>query len=403
MRTLIAGFGNVLRGDDGFGVEVIRRLRESGRPLPDVDLMEVGTAGILLAQELLTPYDRLIVVDAMTRGGEPGSLYVSEVQSVESATEVDLHLAVPARALAVAKALGALPRRTFIVGCEPAEVDQLTMDLTPRVAQAVETALDHVWRLLDGAPAVDRVDGLKQRDEVLQIMFWLQGEGFGPDVAPADVLRFADDELMVRAALGQLVDEGYADRVDGDRYRLTALGMREGPAGSSTSSSPTSRGPTANAEAPAATVATAAPAGARRDHRDLRLRHRAGGGRLPLPGHAAGEADRPSLHAGAAEPDRQSPHRALHRAAQPAGRRQLLHRGRPPGRPRGGRPDRAPCIRGNPAASRVLAHRPRPRALRDPHRLPSRRPSALRPRNPSIRLASRSSTILRVREAGFAN
>ena len=29
VRTLVAGFGNVLRGDDGFGVEVIRRLRES--------------------------------------------------------------------------------------------------------------------------------------------------------------------------------------------------------------------------------------------------------------------------------------------------------------------------------------------------------------------------------------
>ena len=45
MRTLIAGFGNVIRGDDGFGVEVIRRLRER-EPITDVELMEVGTAGI---------------------------------------------------------------------------------------------------------------------------------------------------------------------------------------------------------------------------------------------------------------------------------------------------------------------------------------------------------------------
>src|SRR5262245_35654245 len=67
-RTLVAGFGNVLRADDGFGVEVLRRLRERG-PIPGVDLIEIGTAGIRLAQELLTPYDRLIVVDAMTRGG----------------------------------------------------------------------------------------------------------------------------------------------------------------------------------------------------------------------------------------------------------------------------------------------------------------------------------------------
>ena len=70
VRTLIAGFGNVLRGDDGFGVEVIRRLQER-EPMPDVEVMEVGTAGIRLAQELLTPCDRLIIVDAMRRGDRP--------------------------------------------------------------------------------------------------------------------------------------------------------------------------------------------------------------------------------------------------------------------------------------------------------------------------------------------
>jgi hydrogenase maturation protease len=225
MRTLIAGFGNVLRGDDGFGVEVIRRLGEDGLP-PGVDLMEVGTAGIRLAQELLTPYDRLVIVDAMTRGGAAGTVYVTAVESVESAAEVDLHLAVPARALSVAKALGALPREVFIVGCEPAEVDELTTALTPPVQAAVDTALDHIRRLLGEAGPVE---ALKQRDEILQIMFWLHGEGFGPDVAPADILRFAGDEAAVHRTLARLVEDGYADALaDPVRYRLTPLGVREG-------------------------------------------------------------------------------------------------------------------------------------------------------------------------------
>jgi hydrogenase maturation protease len=232
VRTLIAGFGNVLRGDDGFGVEVIRRLREDGGLPPDVDLMDVGTAGIRLAQELLTPYDRLIIVDAMTRGATPGTVYVSEVQSVESPTDVDLHLAVPARALAVAKALGALPRQVFIVGCEPREVDELTTELTPDVAAAMETVLAHVRRLLSDERAPDGLDGLKQRDEVLQIMFWLHGEGLGPDVAVPDIVRFIDDESAVRSALGQLVQDGHLEAI-GDhgsaaRYRLTATGVHEG-------------------------------------------------------------------------------------------------------------------------------------------------------------------------------
>jgi hydrogenase maturation protease len=231
VRTLVAGFGNVLRGDDGFGVEVIRRLRESGLNRADVDFMEVGIAGIGLAQELLTPCDRLIIVDAMKRGGHPGSVYVSEIESVEPAIDVDLHLAVPARALAVAKALGALPREIFIVGCEPLEIDELTTELTPPVAAAVETALEHVRRLLGPGPSTDPVDGLKQRDEILQIMFWLHGEGLGPDVGVSDILRFVDDERAVRGALGQLAEDGHLEAL-GDpgpaRYRLTATGLREG-------------------------------------------------------------------------------------------------------------------------------------------------------------------------------
>src|SRR5215470_9102557 len=158
MRTLIAGFGNVLRGDDGFGVEVIRRLEQRGS-IQGIELMEVGTAGIRLAQELLTPCDRLIIVDAMKRGGAPGTVYVVRVESVEAAGEVDLHLAVPARALAVAKALRALPRDVFIVGCEPGEVDELTTDLTPPVMGAVGAVLEHIDRLLAASPdAADSAD-----------------------------------------------------------------------------------------------------------------------------------------------------------------------------------------------------------------------------------------------------
>lgn len=232
MRTLVAGFGNVLRGDDGFGVEVIRRLRERMATRPGVDTMEVGTAGIRLAQELLTPYDRLVIVDAAARGGAPGTVYVSELHGVESAAAVDPHLAVPASALAVAKALGALPRQVFIVGCEPAEVDELTTELSVPVRAAVDVALERIERLLaDHAPA-DRVAALARRDEVLQIAFWLQGEGFGPDVALDDVLRFVHDEAAVVAALAALVEDGYLEPLAADggrtRYRLTPLGAREG-------------------------------------------------------------------------------------------------------------------------------------------------------------------------------
>ena len=101
MRTLIAGFGNVLRGDDGFGVEVVRRL-EREQLGDDVHVIDVGIGGIHLAHELLSRYDRAVIVDAMTRGGAPGTLYVLEVTDVEPESRIDTHLAMPARAHAPA-------------------------------------------------------------------------------------------------------------------------------------------------------------------------------------------------------------------------------------------------------------------------------------------------------------
>lgn len=144
---LVAGFGNVLRGDDGFGVEVVRRLAADAVG-GDAHFLEVGTGGIALAQELLTPYDRLVIVDAMTRGGAPGTLYVLEVESVETLTSVDMHMAVPSRALGLAQALGALPPQIYMVGCEPGSVDEMDMALSPAVSGAVEGAMIEVRRLL---------------------------------------------------------------------------------------------------------------------------------------------------------------------------------------------------------------------------------------------------------------
>ena len=249
LRTLVAGFGNVLRGDDGFGVAVIHRLQARG-PAAGVNVIEIGTAGIRLAQELLTPYDRLMIVDAMARGGAPGTVYVVAVERWRRPGEVDLHLAVPSRALAVAKALGALPRRGVHRGLRagggrradhgadaggPGRGGHRARAHRPAAARRPAA---------QAAPASDRLERMRQRDEILQIMFWLHAEGLGPDVAAGDMLRFVDDDTRVRATLRELVQDGYADVVgDGPepRYRLTPPGSGRAAAASWTSSSRTWR------------------------------------------------------------------------------------------------------------------------------------------------------------------
>ena len=84
-RIAIAGFGNVLLGDDGFGVEVIKRLQTF--PLPvHVEAFDIGIGGMELVLKLMDGFTEMIVVDAVRRGKAPGTLYLFPP------SDADLHL-----------------------------------------------------------------------------------------------------------------------------------------------------------------------------------------------------------------------------------------------------------------------------------------------------------------------
>ena len=136
-RVLVAAVGNVLRRDDGFGPAVAARLG----PLPEgAELVETGIGGVALVQELLAGCDGLIVVDAVDRGEPPGTVFVLEPEVGEPEHVPDVHLANPSRVLSMAKGLGVLPARVVIVGCQPADVDELGKGLSPAVERAVDVA-----------------------------------------------------------------------------------------------------------------------------------------------------------------------------------------------------------------------------------------------------------------------
>lgn len=69
------------------------------------------------------------------------------------------------------------------------------------------------------------------RDEILQVMYWLKGEGLGEAIGPEDLLRFLEtDPGRLEERLAQLVEEGYLEQAKGGRirYRLSTLGIEEG-------------------------------------------------------------------------------------------------------------------------------------------------------------------------------
>lgn len=161
MKILVAGMGNVLQRDDGFGVAVAGALAE--RPLPAaVTVIEIGTGGIHLVQTLLEGFDALIVADAVHRDAKPGTVFVLEprVPGLDEFTPddrhemlVDMHYTVPSRALILAKALDSLPRRVWIVGCQPLEAEALGVGLSDIVAAAVPIAVDRIETLIRSVAA----------------------------------------------------------------------------------------------------------------------------------------------------------------------------------------------------------------------------------------------------------
>jgi hydrogenase maturation protease len=150
VSILVAGVGNVFLGDDGFGVEVARRLSEGldRDPLPDgVVVGDFGIRGIHLAYEL-SAYDTTILVDAAPRGEEPGTLYALELGEGEPGAGVDAHGMTPDAVLGLVGAVGGEVRRILLVGCEPADVGP-RMELSPPVAAAVEPAVRLVRELIE--------------------------------------------------------------------------------------------------------------------------------------------------------------------------------------------------------------------------------------------------------------
>lgn len=75
----------------------------------------------------------------------------------------------------------------------------------------------------------DAVESVYWRDEVLQVMYWMTGEGFGEEFTLTDLRKFlsAGDKVL-EDNLEQMVSSGLLERVGGDKYALTAQGKREG-------------------------------------------------------------------------------------------------------------------------------------------------------------------------------
>jgi hydrogenase maturation protease len=147
---LVAGVGNIFLGDDAFGVEVVQRLVTRCLP-PNVRVVDFGIRSYDLAYALMEPWELVILVDAVSRGDVPGTVYAIEAELPPAGAKsdgLDAHSMNPAAVLELVTTLGGHLDRLLVVGCEPESVEP-DKDGRIGLSQPVEAAIDEAIRMIE--------------------------------------------------------------------------------------------------------------------------------------------------------------------------------------------------------------------------------------------------------------
>lgn len=154
-RILILGVGNVLFRDEGAGVHALRRLEAGYDFASNVTLMDGGVLGMNLLA-VMAAADQVIVLDAVRGGQEPGTVYRFnwDMKPGFIAYKDSLHQIDLVETMNILPLVASAPQVT-VLGIEYEDIDNLGLQLTPKVAKALEPLLKEVLDLLErlGAPA----------------------------------------------------------------------------------------------------------------------------------------------------------------------------------------------------------------------------------------------------------
>ncbi len=152
MKTVVVGCGNLLAGDDGVGIHVVRELAPHLEEVEGVDVVEVAAGGMGLL-DVLVGYHRAVLVDATDgAGSRPGEVRMIREEEIKTGgfRTWSLHGFGPAEALALGRKVipGLLPGEVVIIGIEASRKDGLGRGLSPEVAAAVPRAAGLVLKVL---------------------------------------------------------------------------------------------------------------------------------------------------------------------------------------------------------------------------------------------------------------
>jgi hydrogenase maturation protease len=149
-QITIMGVGNILYRDEGVGICAIERI-EKRYVFPDnIVPVDGGVLGVNL-MGIISQADKLIVIDAVYNGGQPGDLHRLAGEQIPKriVAKNSLHQVDLLEALTLCSAIDKNPD-TVIVGIEPQDIETLEVGLTPliesRLDDLVAMALAEVER-----------------------------------------------------------------------------------------------------------------------------------------------------------------------------------------------------------------------------------------------------------------
>ncbi len=147
-RVLVLGIGNILWGDEGFGVRAAEAFYRRFITPENVTVLDGGTQGLYLVH-FVEEADDLIVFDAIDYGLTPGALKIvrdDDVPKFTGSKKMSLHQTGFQEVLSAADLLGRYPQRLALVGCQPLDLENwggpLTAPVQAAIGPAVEAACD---------------------------------------------------------------------------------------------------------------------------------------------------------------------------------------------------------------------------------------------------------------------
>jgi hydrogenase maturation protease len=144
MRIVVLGVGNILLSDEGIGVRAVERLAHDYRLPPEVEIIDGGTTGMEMLEDLCG-VDHLIIVDAVRARQQPATMVriAGDDVPVFFKTKLSPHQVGLSDVLAALVLMGEAPGSVVVIGVQPVSLET-GMSLSPQVENLLPRVVEQL-------------------------------------------------------------------------------------------------------------------------------------------------------------------------------------------------------------------------------------------------------------------